>query len=416
MRLVRAFGVLAALAALAGCAGPGVGPTTLPYVAAPQPLTPGATLPSAGSPGSGRVAALLPLSGANADLGTAFRNAAMLAFATPGAASLTTLDTDSTPEGARAAAQQALAAGAQVLVGPFTAAETQAVAPLAQAAHVPVLAFTSDPTLASPGVWPLGLTPAEQVDRLVAAAQADGRTRFAAMLPQTPFGDALAQALTQAVANAGLAPPQIIQYGPGFAAMNQAMRSLSDYADRRGPLEARIRAARGQDDAKGRQEAHKLARMAIPPPPFDALLLAATGDNLRQLMPLLPYYDLNFPQVRLLGPAFWAADAGHVSGLNNAWFAAPDPSARGLFAQIYQQRFGAAPPLLADLSFDAAAIARIDAAEGDLTRSHGFAGVDGVLVLHPDGTVTRQLAVFEVGPDGAHLVQPPPSPASVPGT
>ncbi len=41
-----------------------------------------------------------------------------------------------------------------------------------------------------------------------------------------------------------------------------------------------------------------------------------------------------------------------------------------------------------------------------LTQPQGFAGADGAFALRPDGRVRRGLAVFQVGPEGARIVDP----------
>ena len=126
-------------------------------------------------PAGQRVAILLPLSGPRADIGQAMLHAAQLALDGPGAPPLDVKDTGGTPDGAAAAAQSAIAEGAGLILGPLTSPETAAVAPVARAANVAVLAFTNDPSQAQPGVWTLGITPGQQVRRLVAAAQGAGQ-------------------------------------------------------------------------------------------------------------------------------------------------------------------------------------------------------------------------------------------------
>ncbi len=120
---------------------------------------------AAGGPAGHRVAILLPLSGARADIGQALLHGAQLALDAPGAPPLDVKDTGGTPDGAAAAAQAAIADGAGLILGPLTSAETAAVAPVARAANVAVLAFTNDPSQAQPGVWTLGITPGQQVRR-----------------------------------------------------------------------------------------------------------------------------------------------------------------------------------------------------------------------------------------------------------
>ncbi len=58
-----------------------------------------------------------------------------------------------------------------MILGPVTSTETALVAPIAQRAGVPVLAFTNDQTVSQPGVWTLGITPGQQVRRLVGMAR-----------------------------------------------------------------------------------------------------------------------------------------------------------------------------------------------------------------------------------------------------
>lgn len=346
--------------------------------------------------------------------------AAQLSLDQPGAPTLEARDTAGTPAGAADAAKLAIAAGTGLLLGPLTAGETAAVAPLAKAAGVPVLAFTSDATLAQPGVWTLGITPAQQVRRLVLAVQAEGKTRLAAVLPSNAFGDAMANGVTTTADRAGLAAPSVLRYGSGFAALNAALKTASGYDSRRGALERQQRTARAAGDADGRREAAELGRQDVPPPPIDALLLGTVGEQLGQALPLLTAYDIGPGQVRILGPALWGRDASRLSALAGAWYAAPDPGQRAPFEQSYAAKYNAPPRDFASLAYDAAGVARVASdsggfATGALTRPEGFTGADGLLGLQPDGQTRRGLAIFEIDHGGSHVVQPAPQTLQAPG-
>jgi len=414
--LRRTFALLAGTLALAAC---NVSPA--PRSGDGPRLAPGRDALSTIAPAGRGVVLLAPLTGANAERGRALANAAQLALSPPGSPPLDVRDTQGTPQGAAAAARAALAAGAGMIIGPLTAAETAAVAPEAQAAGVPVLAFTNDATQARPGVWTLGLTPGQQVRRLVAAATGQGKARFAAVLPETEFGRAMANALDDTVRSAGLSPADIRFHSGTTASINTTMRDVAAYSSRRGPIDAQIRQARAARTAEGRRRAAELARTPIPPPPIDALLLADMGERLGTIASLLPYYDLDAPAVRVLGPALWAAPVARAGAdINGAWFAAPDPDARAAFDAQYQAQYGTPAPGLADFAFDAASIARVLAFEGGystmlLARPEGFAGVNGVLALQPDGTVRRGLALFEIRRGGPVIIEPAPDMAGTPG-
>ena len=377
--------------------------------------------PSTAVPSGRGVALLASLSGPNAALGPALVNAAQLALAAPGSPPLAVRDTGGTPAGAAAAARAALAAGAGLIIGPLTAAETAAVAPVARQGGVGVLAFTNDPSQAQPGVWTLGITPVQQVRRLVGAAMAQNKSRFAAALPNSPFGQSMAAALTQALASAGGPTPDIRFYESTNAGISGTLRDLSAYASRRGPLDAKRRAALALHTAEGRAEAADLSRQSIPPPPFDSLLLAETGEKLAWLASFLGYYDIAPPTAQVMGPALWAAPATRSGAdLNGAWYAAPDPAARASFEAAYSAKYSTPPPGPADLAFDAAAIGRVLAQEGgfsfaSLCRPEGFAGVDGLLALQTDGSVRRGLALFQIQRGGASIIEPAPASVGSPG-
>ena len=306
----RAFLLLGPLA-LAGCGGPGGYYSSGGYGAgygngAPIGLSPGQPLQGA-APRNERVALLVPLSGPRADLGQALVQAAQLAMAAPGSPMLDVKDTGGTPQGAAAAAQAAIGDGAGLIIGPLMSTETAAVAPVARGANVAVLAFTNDPSQAQPGVWTLGITPGQQVRRLVAAVQAQGRTQIAALLPDNDFGHVMGQALMQAATANGLPPPNIRYHSAGMGSINAAARDLSGYANRRGPIDAQIKEARALGTPEGRRQAQDLAKSAIPPPNFSALFLADTGEALAEVASMLPYYDVDRSQVQILGPSLWAS-------------------------------------------------------------------------------------------------------------
>ncbi|MEJ1976805.1 MAG: penicillin-binding protein activator [Acetobacteraceae bacterium] len=387
---LRAFQLLlaAALCGLAGCVQPNAGN--------PPPRL--GVLSGAGASGSPRVAILLPMSGPAAPLAQDLLKAAQLALANSGL-QLDVRDTHNTPEGAAEAAAASVDSHDLLILGPLTSPETAAAA---DAAHgIPMLAFTSDPQQARPGVWTLGITPEQQVGRLVQALQAEGKNRIAAVLPDNPFGGALADGLTRATAARSEPAPLIKRYVTGqFARLDTALREIAGQ-----PARSAAPAAPAPDGAP----AAAPDDATRPPLPFDALLLAESGANLRNAATVLPVYGLTLPAVRIIGPATWARDQANLATVTGAWYAAPDPAARVPFERAYTLKYAAPPASLADIAYDAASLARLAATHpATLTQPQGFAGADGAFVLLPDGHVRRGLAVFEVGPDGARIVSPAP--------
>ena len=366
------------------------------------------------------IAILLPMTGPRSDLGQVLLQAAQLALQGGPGPSLDVLDTGGTPAGAAKATQAAVARGDGVILGPLTSSETASVAPIAHAAGLPVLAFTNDASQSQPGIWPLGISPDQQIHRLVNAAQAQGKTQFAALLPDSDFGRAMATALTKATAADGLTAPEVRMHPPGMASITASARDLSDYANRRGPIDAKVKAARALGTPDGRREAQELSKTPIPLPSFNVLLLADTGDTLQELAAILPYYDVDRSAVQIIGPALWADPSSGSGAVHGAWYAAPDSSTRSNLERDYAAKYGAPPPPLADLAYDAASVAKVilgprGSDVAILTQPGGFVGTDGWFTLAPDGQVRRGLAVFRTERGGPELIDPAPQSAAAPG-
>jgi len=248
----------------------------------------------------------------------------------------------------------------------------------------------------------------------------------AALLPDNQFGHSLADALTAATASLSEPTPSVSFYEPeNFNSLNQAIRQVSDFADRGQDIEDKIKKAQDLGTAAGRETARQLQHQQIPPPPFNALFIGALdGNTLEEAANFLPYYSVYQPGVQYLGPANWASLAssmGNQNVFNGALYAAPDPAAAAAFDAKYQSTYGAAPPAIADVAFDAAAIAAIAGSGGGYTTSvltdpSGFAGTDGVMRLLPSGEVLRGLAVFQVAPGAPIITSPAPTQLGAPSS
>lgn len=367
----RAFAVLLPLA-LAACSG---GTSGLPGFDSGTPTAGGAT-PTGQTIGTGKVKVglILPLTaeGQGAVVGNSLKNAAEMALAEFPNADLTLLvkDDRGTPEGARAAAQEALSEGAELIVGPLFAPSVQAAGQVARGANKPVIAFSSDSNVASRGIYLLSFPPENDVNRVIGYAAQQGRKSFAALVPDTAYGKVVEAAFQQAAANRGVRVAAIERFSSDPAAMKSAIQRLMP----------------------------SLAQA-------DALFVPAAADTMPTLGQLLQEAGYNPAKVKPLGTGVWNdASIARVAGIQGGWFASPDTAGFNAFAGRYQQRFNSAPTRTATLAYDAvslaAALARTQGSqrfsEAVLTNGSGFAGADGVFRFRPDGQVERGLAVLEL--------------------
>ncbi len=356
-----------------------------------------------------RVGLLLPLTGPQADLGTAMLNAAQMALfdLADQRFELLPFDTGGTAEGAAQAADFALADGVRLIIGPLLAASTQAVAPLAQAQGVPVISFSNDRTVAGDGVFILGFTPDAEVERVVRFAQSRGLSRFAAIAPDTAYGQRVVEALERAAAAVGVVVVHAELYAAAEADYSSIVRRVAQAGRLHGTFQPSPPAAPAAGEAP-----------ASVPMAFDAVLVAAGGQALQAIAAHLPYHGIDPGQTRVLGTGVWDEPGlGREPALIGGWFAVSPPEARRDFVRQYRDVYGAVPPRLASLAYDAAALAavlgRSRGADGFqttvLTAPNGFLGSEGIFRFRPDGVAQRGLAVMEVRHDGAEVISGAPA-------
>ncbi len=370
-----------------------------------------------------RVALLLPLSGRHARTGQALLNAAQIAlFDIAGDRfTLVVRDTAGTPQGAQAALRSALMEGVHFVLGPLFATSVAAIAPEVRAAGLIAISFSNDRAVAGDGVFIMGLAPRPQVYRLMGFARSQGLTRFAVLAPRTPYGDAVVQALREATLRNGLELSKVVSYQPDSADLSAEVRLLGDYDARRRALLSQRKVLAARSDDASRRALKRLDKLeTLGAPDFEAVLLPAGGQRLQAIAPMLAYFDIDPAEVRYLGTSQWEnPEISKEPVLTGGWFTAPPPELWANFQVRYQDLYGAPPPRVATLAYDAAALAAVltRAAYGDgrapdfslqtLTQSSGFSGIDGAFRFLPSGEVERQLAILTVRRGGGFDVLDP---------
>src|SRR5882757_8596396 len=163
--------------------------------------------PQAVGTGGVKVGLILPLSAAgNAGVAAlSMKNAAEMAlaeFQNPNV-QLLIKDDGGSPQGASQGTQQALAEGAEIVLGPLFAASVPATAQLTRARGTSVIAFSTDSSVAGRGVYLLSFLPESDVNRIVDYAAGTGKRSFAALVPDNAYGNVVEAAFKQAVGRKG---------------------------------------------------------------------------------------------------------------------------------------------------------------------------------------------------------------------
>src|SRR5471032_3137536 len=327
VRFLRRFCAIAAAVAIAACTPKPEAPPPAPMVVAPPAPVVGHPLDRdmpayLRLPGMApdavpvRVGLILPFtssSGPTRALAASLMKAAELAMFDSGNRDILLMTADEGNGGATAAtaAQQLLAQGAEVIIGPLFGPSVSVVAPIARDRGVPVLAFSTEKSVAGNGAYLLSFLPQYEVRRVIRYAAANGHHQFAALEPQTAYGDVTSEAFTDAVTSAHGAVVDVERFAPNAGAVAVPAGAVA------------------KSDA-------------------DAVLIAQGGVILRAIAPTLSMDGATRDKVKLLGTGLWDDDPAlaREASLQGSWYAAPMPGADGEFVSKYRATFAAAPAQL----------------------------------------------------------------------
>jgi ABC-type branched-subunit amino acid transport system substrate-binding protein len=253
-----------------------------------------------------RVGIILPFGSAapaTRNLAAAMMKAAELALFDAGNRNILIITADEGNGGANAAnaAQSLLAQGAEVIVGPLFGPSVSAVAPIARDRGVPVLAFSTEKTVAGNGAYLISFLAQNEVKRVVSYAAANGHHNFAALVPQTAYGDVAQAAFNDSVHAVRGNVVDVERFAPNTAALAEPSAAISKSG-------------------------------------ADAVLIAQGGTILRAIGPTLSFDGMARGSVKLLGTGLWDDDAAlaRESSLEGSWFAAPAPGADRDFIAKYR--------------------------------------------------------------------------------
>lgn len=329
----------------------------------------------------GKVAILLPLTGAQSTIGQSMLQAAQQALFDMNESSFELLpfDTKGTAAGAQQATTEALNAGVQLILGPLLAPEVEAAGRTAMARNIPVIGFTTDWSKAGGNVLTMGILPFDQGERLAQYAAASNLRRIAIVAPQDAYSDAVISAFENAARAYNITVTTTLRYD----AVNDPATTV----------------------------AAQLANQRKSGTAFDALLIPAGGQAMTQLATALKNQGLGPNVVRWLGTGLWDDPVF----LNNpvmigAIYTAPSPVLRRNFERNYQAVYNQNPPRLASLAYDATALSiilmRQNGVQGGIIdraaimNPNGFAGIDGIFRFKSNGLAERGLAIHQITSGG----------------
>jgi len=342
------------------------------------------------------VALMVPLNSGNSvteQLAQNMVNAANLAVRDVSGANidLRVYETGGNAEMAVAAANRAVADGAQIMVGPLYSASTAAIAPIAAQAGINVLSFSNTTSVAGGNVYIMGVTFDSIADRLVRQSVAEGKTNIAIVYQEGVSGESGKASIERAIARNGANLTTAVSYPLNITEMGAAAVGIAE-------------TLRGSGSNAVVFTDSPLRGLG-----FITASLASNRFRTKR--------DAQF-----MGLSRWDSsnEVLVTPSLQGGWFAVADPGLTLQFETRYQLAYGIEAHRLSGLAYDgiAAVGAMISAARASgennafsterLTDPAGFAGVTGIFRFRADGTNERGLAIMKVENGVATMISPAP--------
>ncbi len=347
--------------------------------------------PIEGNGGAVQVALLIPSgSGQSQDelFGSNLENAARLAMADLSGVTidLKVYRTGGSPAQAAALAKQAVAEGAQVILGPFYSEEANAAGVAVADSGVNVLAFSNNAAIAGGNVFVLGQTFDNTARRLAGYAVKNGKSKVLIVHDRNVAGEAGKAAIERGVSGAGGSVVGVTSYEFSQNGIVQAAKGIVSTAQSSGATAV--------------------------------FLTADTAGALPLLTQLLVENGIDRSSTQFMGLTRWDIPPATLAlpGVQGGWFAMPDPGLQAQFQSRYQAAYGSTPVPVAGLAYDGiaaiGALARSSKGapitRNALTQSAGFAGVSGIFRLMPNGTNQRGLAIAQIRSNQVVVIDPAP--------
>ncbi len=332
--------------------------------------------------GNVRISLLVPLTipGGAANVAKELRNGAAMAIEDFGQqqVQLVVKDTKGRAAEAQAAASEAAREGTSLILGPLFAANVSAASGVTQPSGIPILAFSTDTSVARRGVYLFSYTPQSDTQRIISYAASQGRRSVYAFLPQNAEGSLREQVLREEAGRNGM-QVNVVKYAVSREGVSQAV----------------------QGSIAGVQAS-------------DTIYIPDGGAIPAAILTELQQSGVTLAGKQVLGSGKWESVRKGDAVLQNALYPGRDVRRFNQFANRYQGKYGGAAGVNAALAYDAVTFAvelvRLHGNNAFTSRniesSRGFQGTNGLFRVQSSGITQRGLAIYRVQGGQGVLAEP----------
>ena len=282
--------------------------------------------------------------------------------------------------------EQALAEGADIIIGPLFSENVRSAAIVAHREEIPLVSFSNDLSVAGDDIYLMSFQPEEEVSRIVDWTIRQGIDRFAFIAPDNEYSRRVETALRFEVTRRS----GIVLGSEFFSENNPA--PVDEVSRLTGQIKTAL--AYGSDKV--------------------AIMMPDRGVRLLGVAPLFPYYGIESRKLQYIGTSRWEDPSiWKEPSLNGAAFATTSPEDTKNFNAAFTSVYGRGPTSLASLGYDAASLAMKVISDGQIHKfefmnKDGILGANGLYRFRSDGSVERGLAILGIQQGGLVMIDESP--------
>jgi ABC-type branched-subunit amino acid transport system substrate-binding protein len=357
-----------------------------------------------------RVALLFPITGRAERMGEIMLHSAILAMFNNNLNNIMLMvyDTRGTDLGAIDAVNSAIREGVDIIVGPFSTQETEAIVDIANSNEIIVLSLSDNTNLLNKGrsnLYLMGLTPKQEVDRIISYL-IDKRNfyGFSAMFPSSIYGSSVSTIFTDVIRRKDAKIIKRDFYSTNDSRLFQKTTELLNSVGYRDEVYQKY------EEEKAIAKAEKIdIRVEFKYTDedkivADAILLPDSGSDLNKI----GFYYANHISTKkpiLIGTSKWLNNNLYNNDdFTGGIFVSPNPVAYNDFQNNYHEIYNSYPIRVASYVYDAivaiiesyAKAQYIDNFRYALENYQGFEGVNGRFRFLSTGLLERKLNIMRI--------------------
>ncbi|MFT6106724.1 MAG: ABC-type branched-subunit amino acid transport system substrate-binding protein [Rickettsiales bacterium] len=338
-----------------------------------------------------KIAALLPLSGKNKDLGIALLNSITISiFENDQNHDIEIVVFDS--EDIKKSAKQITAQNITTVIGPVFTSNVKAFVRATKKEEITILSLSNNQDLIDiPNVFLMGFLPEQQIERIVGYSILLQKDQFAIIAPRNQYGRKLSEIMEQMVYR----KDGIMITSQLYANSNKDLERVVSKA-----ISSFVVAPEIENNKETADEDKFYA---------NTILIPESGASLAKIVKLIKKYNNSERDIQIIGTSNWDdVKTLEYPDLMGGWFTSADPKEYLSFKKRYQKTYDKLPPRISTIAYDAtlAVIVALNKSEKrKLTaddfvnyesQRNGFMGIDGLFRFLPNGIVQRNFAILKI--------------------